>query len=184
MLTKHSRTRQAGLTLVEFMTSIGIVAVLAGVAVPNFASWQANARVRSSADIIHAGLRLARSEAVVRNSNVIFTLQPNGSWNVGCESVTSNCPATIHTRPGTEIRGDLSLAVTQLNADSSSGTSSVSFNSRGAPDAAPTSLRRVEVTAAAIVPSAPARRLRITLSSFGQTRLCDPDATGGSPTSC
>ncbi|MGE5337379.1 MAG: GspH/FimT family pseudopilin [Gemmatimonadota bacterium] len=184
MLRQPPKTHQLGITLVEFMTTVGIVSVLAGVAAPNFAAWQASTRIRASADIIHAGLRLARSEAVVRNTNVVFTLQPDGSWNVGCETVTTNCPATLHTRPGAEIRGDISLAVTQLNAESASGASSVLFNSRGTPDSAPASLRTVDITAPSVMPSAPGRQLRVTLSAFGQTRLCDPNAGVGSPTSC
>ena len=119
-------------------------------------------------------------------SNRTFTLAANGNWTVGCATVTSTCPATIHGRPGAEVRGSMTLVMTQRNNETASdGAASVTFNSRGVPDGADTSLRRVDLDVpSSIVASTLSRDLRIVLNNFGQTRLCDPNASNSSPTSC
>lgn len=175
-----STIHQRGLTLVELAVTMALVGILVGVAVPSFTTWQANSRIRASADTIHAGLRLARAESITRNASVTFTLQANGNWTVSCTMVTAICPANIHSRPGAEVRGELSLVALQRDASTATGDATVIFDSLGRPNADPASLRRVDVTVA----STTSRPLRIMLTDLGQTRLCDPAATGGSPTAC
>jgi type IV fimbrial biogenesis protein FimT len=186
-MLKHAvRRRQRGVTIVELTVTVALAAILVGAAVPSYSAWQGNSRIRASADTIHAGLRLARAEAVTRNTSVTFTLAANGNWTVGCATVTSTCPATIHSRPGAEVRGSMTLVMTQQNNQTvNDGAASVTFNSRGVPDAADTSLRRIDLDVpASIAASALSRDLRIVLNNFGQTRLCDPNASDSSPTSC
>jgi len=185
MLKSALQTRQRGLTLVELAVTVALSAILVGIAVPSFSAWQGNSRIRASADTIHAGLRLARAESITRNTSVTFTLQANGDWTVSCTTVTTQCPANIHSRPGAEIRGGLSLVATQRNSVVASGAAVVTFNSLGQPDVVDASLRRVDITVpTSIVPTAQSRAMRITLTDLGQTRLCDPAATNGTPTAC
>lgn len=182
MLNCERLRRQRGVTIAEMLITVSLVAVLAAIAVPNFSAWQGNSRIRASADTIHTGMRLARAEAVTRNAQVRFALQPDGSWTVGCVTVTANCPALLHTRPGAEVRGGVTLAMRLRDASTSSSATTVVFNSRGVPDANTASLRRVDVSVAALATAT--RDLRITLSDLGQTRLCDPRAASGTPTTC
>jgi type IV fimbrial biogenesis protein FimT len=178
-------SRQRGLTLVELAVTIALAAVLYGIAVPSFSAWQGNSRIRASADTIHAGLRLARAESITRNASVAFTLQTNGDWSVSCTTVTTQCPANIHSRPGAEVRGGLSLVTTQRDNVVATGAATVTFNSLGQPDAVDTSLRRIDITVpSSIVPTSQSRAMRIVLTDFGLTRLCDPGATSGTPTAC
>jgi type IV fimbrial biogenesis protein FimT len=179
------KSRQRGLTIVEMAVTLSLVAILVGIAVPSYSAWQGNSRIRASADTIHAGLRLARAEAVTRNTSVTFTLQSNGGWSVGCATVTTDCPADIHTRSAAEVNGSLSLVLRQRNDQPASSAISVTFNSRGVPDTADTSLRRIDLDVpSSVVASSLSKDLRIVLTDFGQSRLCDPNATSGSPTSC
>ncbi len=185
MLMCETRTRQRGLTLVELAVTLALAAILVGLAVPSFSAWQGNSRIRASADTIHAGLRLARAESITRNTSVTFTLQANGDWTVGCTTVTAQCPANIHSRPGAEVRGGLTLVATQRDNNVASGPAAVVFDSLGRPGTVDASLRRVDITVpTSIMPTAQSRPLRIMLTDLGQTRLCDPAATGGTPTAC
>ena len=185
MLNRTTRASQRGLSVVEMTMVVGVMAILAAMAVPSFSAWQGNTRIRASAEAINTGLSLARVEAVSRNTSVTFTLQSDGGWTVGCATVTAECPATIHSRSGAEIGSGSTLVLTQRDNNAATGSASVTFSSRGRPDTNSTSLRRIDIDApTSIVPAAQSRELRIALNDFGQTRLCDPNAASGAPTAC
>ena len=72
---------QRGFTIVELMTVITILAVLAMAAAPGMQSLIASARARAAANDLIADLVLARSEAIKRNREV--ELSPAGGWTAG-----------------------------------------------------------------------------------------------------
>lgn len=63
---------QRGFNLIEVIVSMALMAVLMGLAVPFLSSSTQNARIRSTADSLAAGLQTARTEAIRRNSAVEF----------------------------------------------------------------------------------------------------------------
>jgi type II secretion system protein H len=67
METMH---RQSGLTLFELMVVIGIMAVMASIAVPGVIGWLPGYRLRSGADELRTTLQLARMRAVRENAIV------------------------------------------------------------------------------------------------------------------
>ena len=60
--------KNAGFTLTEVMVAIAVIAILAGLAVPNFIGWLPNYRLRSGAEDIQSTLQLARVTAIKRNA--------------------------------------------------------------------------------------------------------------------
>lgn len=68
------RSATAGFTLVELLVAFAIVALGAVVAVPILSDPAPGARVRAAARELVAGLREARSEAILRNREVVVTL--------------------------------------------------------------------------------------------------------------
>ncbi|MBQ0796602.1 GspH/FimT family pseudopilin [Zhongshania sp.] len=64
--------RQRGYTLLELMVTLGIVAILAGVAVPSFNGFIQTQRLRSAANDLTTSFNLARSESVKRNVDVLM----------------------------------------------------------------------------------------------------------------
>lgn len=86
MLVSHRprRRRAQGFTLIELVTAITMMAILAGLALPSFREFVANQRLRSASFDLMAALTLARSEAVTRNVNVSLAKATAGTaWDKG-----------------------------------------------------------------------------------------------------
>lgn len=57
-----------GFTLIEILTVIAIIAVVAGIILPSVTSWLPKYRLRSGAEEIHSTLQLARLGAIKQNT--------------------------------------------------------------------------------------------------------------------
>src|SRR5438445_9728418 len=89
--------RQTGFSLIELMIGITLLGLLLVLAAPTYSQWMFNSRIRNAADSIQNGLRLARNEAVQRDTNVRFELtSSNGAdWQICAVAVaTDACSAT------------------------------------------------------------------------------------------
>jgi type IV fimbrial biogenesis protein FimT len=71
--------RSHGVTLIELVTTIGIVAILASVAGPSFSDARHNAERTSTVNSFLHGLFLARSEAIKRGEVVTVCRSSDGS---------------------------------------------------------------------------------------------------------
>jgi type IV fimbrial biogenesis protein FimT len=69
-MTINRRSPTWGFTLVELMVTLGVFAVLLGLAVPSFMETIASNRVTTATNDILTALTLARSEAIRRNQRV------------------------------------------------------------------------------------------------------------------
>lgn len=74
---------QLGFTLLELMVTVAIVSILVSVAVPSFDSFIKNERLTSNTNLIISNLKLARSEAIKRNTQVIVCTSTNGTSCTG-----------------------------------------------------------------------------------------------------
>jgi type IV fimbrial biogenesis protein FimT len=80
--TRAPRGADRGFTLVELMTVVSVLTVLAAVAAPNLRSFNAGQSVKALAGDLTSDLMLARSEALKRSASV--TLTPSGAdWKAG-----------------------------------------------------------------------------------------------------
>jgi type IV fimbrial biogenesis protein FimT len=77
----HGAARARGVTLVELLTVIVVLAVFAIIAMPSFNQLNADQRVKMAAMDLFTSLLRARSEAIKQNTDV--TLSPAGSWADG-----------------------------------------------------------------------------------------------------
>jgi type IV fimbrial biogenesis protein FimT len=173
---------QRGMSLIELMIGIAIVSILLMAGIPGFNLWIQNSQNRAAAESILNGIQLARTEAVIRNTQVRFEFTDDSglvAWNVGCVAVTVDCPATIQRRTSNEgaanARVGVSTASNPLPATTpiTSGTGvdgTISFNGLGRV-AGTTDITRIDVTNAG---SSNARRYVVVISPGGQIRMCDP----------
>lgn len=181
--------RMRGFSLIELMVTLSLLAVLLAAGAPSFGTWIANANVRSAAESIQNGLRLAQTEAVRRNRQVAFVLT-NGTPAWDATPVDDGTGWFIRVIPATGETADAQFFVqgntyARQNAVSIDGPAATCFNSvgrqvsndstgLGADCTAPADA--TEVTEYAVSRASGAdRRMRVQVYLGGQVRMCDPD---------
>jgi len=78
-----TRTHQAGFTLVELITVLSIIAILAALAMPELSGVLTEQRLRASATDLMSSVLVARSEAIKRNAQVEVRPLVAGDWTQG-----------------------------------------------------------------------------------------------------
>ena len=91
-------SRQSGVTLIELMVSIAVLAIILFIGVPSFQSTLESSRARAITNDLAGALQLARSEALKRRVNVSVCISnqdqdgcdSTGDWNDGWLIVTED----------------------------------------------------------------------------------------------
>jgi type IV fimbrial biogenesis protein FimT len=159
-----------GMTLVELMITVCVLAIGLALVAPSMSQQLANYRLLRAADGIFQGLSLARSEAVRRNKPVSFTLNADGTgWSVDVVSPAAN----VQRRSSGESPG--------IAATPSSAQRVVTFTPTGFVDTSTAPMSQLSITSA--VANTASRRIDI--FAGGLVRLCDPAVTNTSdPRGC
>lgn len=172
--------RHAGATLIELMIGIAIIAMLVGMALPNFITWMQNTQIRTAADALLSGLQITRAEAVRRNELISFTL--NGfDW-----TITDATGTTIESRTSEEGSSNAVITV--------QGAMPLTFNGVGRPSgAALAAVANNDVTIITVAnptgglcqdAGGTMRCLQVHVTLGGQVRMCDPVLPSTNPQSC
>ncbi len=130
------RRRSAGFTLVELITVMAIVGILAALAGPSFSEMIARQRLRTGAFDLVGDLMLARSEAIKRGVDV--TVTPGTTW-AGGWTVDTAGPVRISQRDafGTGITSPSgATAVTFDRSGRGAGTTAIELSSPKTDDSA------------------------------------------------
>lgn len=114
-------TDRRGFSLGEILVAVGVFAILAAIAVPQFIAFRPQNRLNGAARQIFSELMWARSKAVNDNSSYVVTFPTNQTM-----LITGSTTKTVDIQ--TEY-SDVTLA---------SSASTITFSSRGTADVAPT----------------------------------------------
>lgn len=159
-----------GVTLVELLITVAVLAVGLSLAAPSFTQQVANYRIRSAAESVVNGLNYARGEAIRRNTAVSFTLAGSGpGWKV--DRVDN--AATLQSRSSGEQPG--------VTATSANSILTLTFRPTGFVDTSGSWMTQLTLTS----PVANTDSRRIDVFGGGLIRVCDPAANAANdPRGC
>lgn len=124
----HGGRNVRGFTLIELITTIVVLAILVGLALPSFRSFVANQRIRNASFDLMASLTLARSEAITRATTVSLT-KGSSSWDQGWTVTDGSTPAAQvqQAYSGLSITDSASLSAVSYGKDGRAVTTSTTF---------------------------------------------------------
>jgi prepilin-type N-terminal cleavage/methylation domain-containing protein len=114
---------QKGFSLVELLVTIGIIAVVAAIAIPQLQSYATNSRLKSAARDVMGDIFLCKERAISENRQYRIT------FNIGGNTYTIEQPpgTVIQTKTPTTFGNDIRIT----NAAFNGGGTSVTFLTRG-----------------------------------------------------
>ena len=172
--------RSRGFTLIELMVAISIFAILTMLAVPLYSQFIANTQIRSATESIVNGVRSAQTEAVKRNGQVEFRLDPAVGYAIYLVEEPDPALRTLNV-----LEASPKVAIT---ADG--GLDRVTFNGLGRvlganPLDGTAPLQQIDVTTTMTnVDSTDLRPLRVVIGSAFGVKACDPKLKPGDPAAC
>jgi type IV fimbrial biogenesis protein FimT len=96
--------------VVEALTVVAVIAVLAAIALPSLANVLASQRLRAAGTDLMSSLLLARSEAIKRNAQVEVTPRNAGDWKSGWRVATVVTDEQVDRKEALGVRVDVSVA--------------------------------------------------------------------------
>ncbi|MBV8034331.1 Tfp pilus assembly protein FimT/FimU [Roseateles sp.] len=191
--------RGSGFSLIELMVAVSVLAILTAVAMPSFVTWIRNARVRTVADALQSGLRVAQGEAQRRAHTVVFFLTNSKTCDLAATVAATGGYWQVRTVPNAVLTNDVAEAVqcgvltdvsTGINLTSAATALCFGGDGRQTTMTNPTGIGANCAAAAATYDIAPQasstenRPLRVTVSLAGSVRMCDPGKASTAPDGC
>ena len=130
--------KNAGFTLIELVVVIAIIAILAGIAIPNFFHWRRNAQMRAAAEELLSAAQVTKLRAVKERTNCVVSFDSgNNSYIAFVDNGAGGGVADNEVWDGTEAiikQGILPGTVEMYSASFSGGVPRLRFGGNGLPN--------------------------------------------------
>ena len=163
------------------MVTISLFVILALLAFPQYTTWLASQQVRAATESVLDGIHVAQGEAIKRNQQVRFVLDPSNGWEVQLVADDSVL------RSSTFREGSSKVALTATPV----GTTTVVFDGLGRifKDDGTTPLdARISFDVDTSTGISGVRKLRVVIDTAAATgvaiRSCDPNLLSSDPRGC
>jgi type IV fimbrial biogenesis protein FimT len=118
--------RSRGITLIELMVVVAVLAVLVSLAGPPMGQLIANLRIRSTASDLHLALMKARSEALKTNKDASVRPVTGNDWDSGWRVIadingTVTTIDVVNPKPGVRINPNTPVTSVDFRYDGRSG---------------------------------------------------------------
>lgn len=177
-----------GFTLIELLITLVLLGILLKLGLPSFTAWMANTKVRTVAESLQNGIRLAQAEAVRRNRQVVlwFTNSAASPPTLASTAAANGTNWAIFTvqqfgaGDGELVQaGKLTDVASGVTFDTG-GLKALCFNSNGRlvlnDTPGPAGAACTAASATFNVAHATADRpMRVIVGVAGQIRMCDPN---------
>jgi type IV fimbrial biogenesis protein FimT len=197
MLNAPTPVGQRGLTLVELMVTLSILAFLMLAGMPSLSQWMRNTQIRTVAEALQTGLAKARNEALRRNNRVMFSLVSNANsstcalsstqaaWIVSLQSPESSCnqaasettaPMILDRWSPSDGTSNVTVQVKNAGCTANAAFTQVTFDGFGRvlQSAMASQVRCIVINHSS---GSANRTLRLDISPAGNVRMCDPAIT-------
>lgn len=163
-----------GITLVETMVTVAIIAILAAVALPNLSDYFTNQRIKNAAENTYVALQNAKFESAKINQVISLAIQPdsaNASLTTWCFGRTVAPATTCDCTGGTPSCADGSVV---SSTDYPNVT--LTFNNNNLRSFSP--LRgSADGTQGTLTFTNGTKSLGVKLSTYGRVTICRPSGT-------
>lgn len=186
--------RRRGFSLIELMVTVSLLALLMGLAMPGFMTWIRNTKVRTVAEALQSGTRLAQAEAVRRYRQVVFfrtnqsncddsaTAQAGGAfWVIRTVVLLADdvsevvrCGNLSDVASGVAINGPTAICFSSAGRQvaNTATVTGIGVACTLAPSGLSTFDIGVDTTKSSATPED--RPLRVLIGIAGSVRMCDP----------
>lgn len=171
--------RQRGLTLIEMMVTVTVLVIILLASVPLFTTWNANTRIRSAAEGLQNGVRLAQSTALSNNGSVTLRLTTDPKPDTDSDPKPRGLNWVLLDAAGdvVQVKGGESLRGVTMQA-SSDFDGEIVFLNLGQNDLTGPTNFAFDATGAD-------KPLTVIVTPGGRVRMCDPSRTDSSdPQAC
>ena len=157
--------RKDGFSILELVVAIGILAVIAAIAVPGILSWQNKAKLSGAVNNLKSDLQMAKSRAIRDNALVVIVFNATGYrifLDNGVNAGDWNPDADEALFRARQLPAGITI---KLPTDLDPPNNRTRFNSRGFPD--PATLTGLGQTGNVTVEDLSGRQIQIKLNRLG-----------------